>query len=420
MSKIIHAALFRLFLFVPGILLSEEIQYYDREIEFYDQESYGVEEEGRAWSLGGSVEAIFWSAGDPPAGLIAEGGEGIAPRLALELDFFPNDRWYAHATARADRGFDPFSNSDGEVRIDEAFIRFRPFGDSRLNIQIGKSATVFGSWVNGHAYADDPFLTAPLPYRQIIGIGVQNPQSLSPQAILDRATGAAPGVFETSNRIWASTIWGPSYTTGISAFGNAGGWDYGLEIKNSGLSSNPEEWNPELSQYEDPTFTGRIGYRPNAAWSFGGSASRGPYLETSAEEFLPAGVDRGDLPYTIVGLDARWARRDWVISAEAVGAQYETLQAGDLRSLSYSLQARWKMRPGIWLAGRFGQTFNNEARGPGGVPVEFSPDIWRIGFAVGWRVSPELLMKAEYNFTRLDDSRVSDQNLFGLGLNYRF
>lgn len=416
----IRAACFFIFLSVPGVLLSAEVLRYEDEPGISREDVYGVEDAGAAWSFGGSFETTFFSAGDPPAALLGGSGEGVAPRLTLEFDLFPNEHWYAHVTARADRGFDPFTEPDGEVRIDEAFLRFRPFGDSRLNIQVGKSATVFGSWVNGHAYEDDPFLTAPLPYSQILGIGVVNPGLLSPQSIANRASGAALGVFDGPKRNWASTIWGPSYTTGISAFGNVGGWDYGLEVKNSGLPSNPDVWDPELAQYEDPTFTGKIGYRPNAAWSFGGSASHGPYLETSAEQFLPAGVDRGDLPYTILGLDARWAHRNWVLSAEAVGAQYETLEAGDLRTLSYSLQARWKVSPGIWIAGRFGQTFNNEARGPGGEAVEFSPDIQRVGVAVGWRVTPELLVKAEYNFTHLEDSRVSEQNLFGLGANYRF
>ena len=72
------------------------------------------------------------------------------------------------------------------------------------------------------------------------------------------------------------------------------------------------------------------------------------------------------------------------------------------------------------MAGRFGQTINNEAQGPNGEEVEWSPDIWRVGVAIGWRVTPELLLKTEYNFTQLDDPTVDDQNLFGLGVNYRF
>ena len=375
---------------------------------------------GWEWSFGGNIETIFWSTGDPPAGLIEESGENLAPRLTLTLDVQPNEYWYAHLTVRADRGFDPLEDRDGIVRVDEAFVRYRPFGDARLNIQLGKSATVFGAWVNENSYFDDPFLTPPLPYSQIIGISALNPNTLSPEAISNRDLGLAPSVIGSSKRLWSSTVWGQAYTTGLTVFGNVNNLDYGLEVKNQGLPSQPSTWNPDSEEYENPTYTGRLGYRPNAAWALGLSASRGPYLETSAEDLLPQGVDRGDLPYTYIGFDARWSHHDWIVSGEVIGGQFETLEAGDLRTLSYSIQARRKLIPGVWVSGRFGQTWNNKATGPDGEDIEWSPNLWRIGTAVGWRVTSDLLLKAEYNYTSFNTSDLDGQNLFGLGVNYRF
>ena len=399
-------------------LLAGGLELAENHVEF--TESTGSLLKEWEWSFGGNLETVFWSTGDSPAGLIRESGNNFAPRLTLSFDIQPNEYWYAHATVQADRGFDPLEDPDGVVRIDEAFIRYRPFGDPRLNIQLGKSATVFGSWVNEHDYFDDPFLTAPLPYSQIIGISPVNPNALSPEAISHRAQGLAPNVVEAPKRLWSSAIWGQSYTTGLTIFGHAGNFDYGLEVKNQGLPSQPSTWNPDRDEYENPTYTGRLGYRPNAAWALGLSASRGPYLETSAERLLPRGVDRGDLPYSYLGFDARWSHRNWIVSGEVLGGQYETLEAGDLRTLSYTIQARRKLIPGVWIAGRFGQTWNNEAIGPNGEDIEWSPNLWRIGTAVGWRVTSELLLKAEYNYTSFNTSGLNGQNLFGLGANYRF
>ncbi|MDB4547599.1 hypothetical protein N9Z80_05360, partial [Akkermansiaceae bacterium] len=201
-------------------------------------------------------------------------------------------------------------------------------------------------------------------------------------------------IFRAPKENWASTIWGPSYSTGLSLIGAEGKFDYAFEVKNSGLSSLPDQWDPSLGDFDDPTFTARLGYRSDAAWALGLSFSRGPYLEPEGEKFLPAGMDRGDLPQTVIGLDARWAHRDLIISGEIIASEYETLEVGDLRSLSYYLQARWKAAPGLWLAGRFGQTFHNSADGPGGTSLEWAPDHWRAELSAGYRFTPDLLVKA--------------------------
>ena len=371
------------------------------------------------WDLGGQLDTFFWSTNNPPSAFLRSSGESIDPRLTLTLNAQYHTDWLFHATARVDRGFDPAFNSNLEARIDEAFLRYSPF-DQALNIQVGKFATVFGSWVNQHLYFDDPFLTAPLPYSQINGIAVANPNALSPTALSQAAQASTSRIFTLPKESWASAIWGASYGSGISLFGNLDGFEYAFEIKNFGLTRRSEEWNEGLQGFEHPTFTGRVGHRPNAALSYGLSASRGPYLEPAAERLLPAGLDIGDLPYTTIGLDFSWAHRDLIFSGEIIGSQYETLAAGDLRSLTYYTQLRWKFTPSLFLAARWGQTFNNSARGENGESVEWSPDLWRLSGSLGWRATPELLFKGEYNYTSIDDSRVDGQHLFGLGVSYRF
>lgn len=371
------------------------------------------------WELGGQLDTTFWSTGNPASALAGNHGQTLDPRLALTLDIQHNTHWLFHATARADQGFDPAFGSGLEVRLDETFLRYSAF-DNSLNFQIGKFATVFGSWVNQHSFFDDPFLTAPLPYSQIIGLAVANPNALTPNALTQRAQASSSIIYSTPKRLWASSIWGASYGSGVSLSGNRSGFEYALEIKNFGLTRRAEEWDQGLEGFENPTFTGRIGYRPNAGLAYGISASRGPYLEPDAERFLPNGMDIGDLPYTTLGIDFSWSHHNLIFSGEAIGSQYETLATGDLRSLTYYSQLRWKFFPGLSLAGRWGQTFNNEARGQSGETVEWSPNLWRASASLGWRASPDLLFKGEYNYTSIDDSRVDGQHLFGLGASYRF
>lgn len=371
------------------------------------------------WDFGGQIEATYWSTGNPPAALLERPGQTFDPRLVLQLDARFREDWFFHTTARLDRGFDPASSGDFELRIDELFLRYSAW-EGALDLQVGKFATVFGSWVNQHEYTDDPFLTPPLPYSQILGVAVNNPNMLSPSALTQAAQAPTQRLFATPKSSWASTIWGPSYGSGLSLSGQRNGFEYAAEVKNIGLTRRASQWDEGLEGFENPTFTGRVGHRPTASLSYGFSASRGPYLEPESENLLPAGVDIGDLPYTTLGLDFSWAHRDLIFSGEVIASRYETLAAGDLDSLSYYAQLRWKFAPGLWVAGRWGQTFNNDARGEDGEAVEWSPDLWRISGSLGWRATPELLLKTEYNYTFINDSRVDGQHLFGLGANYRF
>ena len=79
-------------------------------------------------------------------------------------------------------------------------------------------------------------------------------------------------------------IWGPDYTSGVSVFGRIGKFDYAAELKNTSLSARPEYWSAAEVQWEHPTVSGRVGFRPNQMWNLGFSASVGSYLQELATE----------------------------------------------------------------------------------------------------------------------------------------
>ncbi len=378
--------------------------------------------DGWEWSLGGSFEnTIFHTDSPAPSLLKFDEDFFYQPRLSLTLDVRPSDRWYFHARTRIDRGFDAADAPDGEIRLDEVFLRYQASEDQMLQFQVGKFATFFGRHVREHDFYDNPFLTAPLPYGEILGVGVRNPFANSSDNIAARANGTQAGVFNSPKRNWATPVWGPSYSTGAAVFGHIKHFDYAFEVKNVNLGAHPNQWDPDLSDFRNPTFSGRLGYRPSAEWDLGFSFSRGPYLNPEAERFLPNGLDRGDLPNTIFGLDARWAHGDFIISGEILYSQFERLQGEDLESLSWYLQARWKASPGFWLATRLGQTMNNEVRGPAGASIPWSPDLFRTEVAAGWRVTPDVLLKAQYSYTESSGGLAGPgENLFGFGGGWRF
>ncbi|MDQ8191332.1 hypothetical protein [Roseibacillus persicicus] len=374
----------------------------------------------RDWEFSGSIENTLWLSNEiPPAFLEFDEGYLYDPSLSLSLDYQPDPRFFLHATATYDQGFDPGTKTDGELRLDALILRYQPFGDNTLNLQAGKFPTFVGNWTPNHNYYDDPFLLAPLPYAAINGINTQNPNDHSPSAIEARASADTPNIHRAKEN-WSSLIWGPSYSNGFAAFGSTEHWDYAFEVKNTALGSNPDEWHLGEGDFAEPTFSGRIGYRPDAAWAFGLSGSYGPYLDADASDKWAPGISRDDFYQTLIGLDARWAHHDWILSGEAFYANYNAL-GEDLQSFSYYLQARYKAAPGFWLAGRFGQTFSNEVTVPSGSEEPWSPDLLRAELAAGWRITPDLLLKGQYAYTLVTNNlSYPNKNLFALSLGYRF
>jgi hypothetical protein len=292
-------------------------------------------------------------------------------------------------------------------------LRWRPFDDQRLNFQIGKFPSVFGAWSAQHDFFDDPFLLAPLPYSQIIGINTRNPDTMTPAAITARANGTSSAFSSLPKDQWTSILWGPGYAEGACVFGATEHLDYAFEIKNAALSAHPDSWTE--MDFNHPALTAHFGFRPDASWAFGLSASRGSWLEKSVP-----GVNRDDLMQNTLGLDVRWAHHDFIVSGEVVLSEFETPAAGDLRTAAWFLQARWKAAPGFWLAARFGQIFANDATGVDGHDVPWQPDVWRAELGAGWRINPNLLLKAGYSYTHTDGNTGAGNHLFGMGMGWQF
>ena len=354
-----------------------------------------------------SLQATYWAGDTPLPGLVdAPDDSFLAPRLQLEASAALGSQLYFHINAGWDRGFDAGNEPDGEVRVDELFARWRFFDDERLSLQIGKFPTVFGAWVAQHDFFDDPFLLPPLAYGQVIGIQSRNAAAMSPEAIAARADGRAPAFSTLSKQNWASIIWGPSYASGIALSGSTSRWDYAFEVKNAALSSHVDDWTPDGELFGRPTLSTRVGFRPDAAWAFGGSGSHGAYLD--------------DLDQTTIGLDARWAHHHWIISGEVIASRFETFAAGNLDVLAWHLQARYKVAPGLWLAARGGQLLRDSATGPQGRQVDWSPAVWRGEIALGWHLSPNLLLKLDYSLTKTDGGFPAGEHLAGVGIGWKF
>jgi hypothetical protein len=362
--------------------------------------------------LSGTLDLEIYHFEQPAPGLIDSNIDTLFnPRLTLFLDAQIGSQIYFFAQSRLDRGFDP-SDHGAQVRLDEYALRVTPWQDGRFTIQIGKFATVVGNWVPRHLSWDNPFINGPLVYENVT-------------AIQDKYAAFSPLAFIYSPYYYGKyafnpVIWGPSYASGISVSGQLGKFDYAVEMKNASLSSRPESWYVTENGFENPTFSGRFGFRPNEAWNFGLSASEGPYFRREAEPTLPPGRDIDDYREFVLGQDVSFAWRHLQVWAEFYEARFEVPRVGNADTFAYYVEAKYKFTPQLFGAIRWNQQLFSTINDGYGHNVRWSPDLGRIDIAAAYRFTPHTQLKLQYDFQHETTGPGDDNHLFAAQFTIRF
>ncbi len=325
-----------------------------------------------------------------PPGLLMENDSFLNYRLSFFLDTRLGPHFYSFVQARMDRGFDP-GEKDFDARLDEYLLRWTPWNDSRLNLQIGKFATVVGSWVQRHDSWQNPLITAPLPYENLTPLADGDPPD-SPTDLLARRH-----VSDVKTE-WLPIIWGPVYATGASVFGSLGKFDYGLEVKNASISSHPYAWEPNGNLWEYPTASARLGFRPSPAWNHGISFSAGPYMTTESSAALPPGKSIGDYNQFTFDYDVSYAWHRWQWWGEVFLTRFQVPNVGNADLVAYYVEAKYKITASLFAAARWNQELYGTINNGLGGQEPWGNDMYRIDLALGYRLTRHLQGKLQYSF----------------------
>ena len=362
--------------------------------------------------LSGTLDLEFYNFQQPAPALIDSNIDNLFnPRLTLFLDAQLGSQIYFFSQARLDRGFDP-TDFGADIRLDEYALRVTPWHDGRFTLQVGKFATVVGNWVPRHLSWENPFINAPLVYENVTAIQDKYPP-FSPLYFI-----YSPFIYQkyTFNPV----IWGPDYATGISASGQLGLFDYAVEMKNASLSSRPESWYITENGFDNPTFSGRVGFRPNEAWDLGFSASEGPYFRREAEPMLPPGRDIGDYREFVLGQDASFAWHHFQLWAEFYEARFQVPNVGDADTFAYYVEAKYKFTPQFFGALRWNQQLFDTINNGSGGNEHWSPDLERIDVAVTYRFTTHAQLKLQYSFQHETSAPNQDNHLLATQFTVRF
>jgi hypothetical protein len=343
--------------------------------------------DGKTWArIGSMTDLSVYAAEEPAPGLLfSDADPFLAPRVSVTGDAGIGDRVLMHVRLRADRGFDPGADKHGDVRLDEYFLQVNLFEPGRAQLRVGKFATAFGGWVSRHLAWDNPLVTAPALYEDMVTVK----DAAAPP---DLAEFVARRDHPETKSTWVPVVWGPSYATGASVSGGVGDFDVTVEVKNSALSSRPAVWDRGFDT--DPTVTGRVGWHPAPAWTLGVSYSQGPYLRERAEPTLPAGAEVDDFDQTTLGLDLTYERHHLQLWSELARSTFEVPQVGDVKVLGGFVEVRYKPAPRLWIAGRWNQSWFDDIPT---LDTSWDRDLRRADLALGYRHSAHVQAKLEYS-----------------------
>jgi hypothetical protein len=261
--------------------------------------------------------------------------------------------------------------------------------------------------VSRHDSWQNPFINAPLPYENLTGIW----DSAAPEDAEDLFLWAHIPRYDdgdySDKSLRLPIIWGPNYASGLAGSGSLGRFDYALEMKNAALASRPESWNITQEGFGHPTFNTRVGFRPNEMWNLGFSASAGPYLLPVASSTLPVGRGIGDYRELVLAQDLSFAWHHFQLWAECYEARFEVPGIGNADTLSYYLEAKYKVTSQLFAALRWNQQLFGTIR-DGGELQKWGSDIWRIDAALGYRFTDYLQAKVQYSLSQQASAQEGD------------
>ena len=364
-----------------------------------------------AGRLSGTFDLEEYYIQQPPPGLIyTEHNFLTNPRLTLNLDLQLGPQVYLFAQTRIDRGYDP-ADDGAQVQAEQYALRYTPWEDGRVNLQVGKFATVVGNWARRHDSWENPFVTPPLVYSNLTSIWGTSAAT----------SGNTLTSWLTADRdLQLPIVWDANYTTGLAVFGTIGQFDYAAEIKNAALASDPEAWSAVNVGFAHPTTSGRLGWRPNEAWNLGVSSSVGSYLLPEAAGTLAPGKGLGDYLQITLAQDASFAWHKWQLWAECYESRFQVPTVGNADTVAYYVEGKYKFTPELSGALRWNQElFNSLSNGAGG-NTAWGANIWSIDAAATYRFSAHLQGKLQYTFQDRGAPVASKQSIVAGQITLRF
>jgi hypothetical protein len=348
-------------------------------------------------TVGGDISASFGSA--DPGFFNYTDYEHSALRM-LQVDVSAAAKAGPHFTLLAEVRSE---NLDG-VSPYALYLRIKPWTTHDFDIQVGRIPPTFGAFARRTYASDNPLIGYPLAYQYLTTI---RPDSL-PASVDELLSKKGLGwrvrytIGDPTPDRGVPLVSAFRWDTGVEAHGTAGILTASAAVT-AGTVSNPLFTDDNSGRQ----IAGRVELRPVAGLVVGTSIARGPFVSNAAATAAGGGGRDSQLTQTAWGGDAEFSRGYYLLRFETIVSDWQLPLAGaanlelPLRSVSTSVEGRYKIMPGLYLAGRADHLGFNDVTGTTGTTTWDAP-VTRIEVGGGFSIQRNLLLKLTYQHDHRD------------------
>jgi hypothetical protein len=300
------------------------------------------------------------------------------------------------------------SENLGGVHPYALYVRIRPWTARDLDIQVGRVPPTFGAFARRTYASDNPLISYPLAYQYLTSLRPDAVPASTDELLRKRSRGwhvqyslgepaAAPGVPLVTAFRW---------DTGAQVHATAGIVSATASVT-AGTLSNPLFSDDNGGRQ----FAGRIEVRPFSGLVGGTSFARGPFVARSAARAAVGESQGNEFTQTAWGGDVEYSRGYYLLRYEAIVSEWRLPMAPPpplqqplrtpLRAVSSSLEGRYKLRPGLYVAARYDHLGFSDVTGT----LETAPwdaPVSRIELGTGYSIQRNLVLKLSYQRNRRD------------------
>jgi hypothetical protein len=228
------------------------------------------------------------------------------------------------------------------------YLRVEPFAHHDFDIQAGRIPSTFGSFARRAYSTDNPLIGYPLAYQYLTSLRSDAVPDTPDDLLRMRARGwlSSFSLGDPTPAAGLPLAEAFRWDTGVQAHGTVGWFEAAVSVSNGSLS------NPLFSDHNDgKQFAGRIVARPVAGLVIGASASRAPFVSSSAA--AAAHARAADFVQRVLGADVEYSRGHYLVRMETVASTYTlpTIQP-HLHATGTLVEGRYKLTPRVHLAAR--------------------------------------------------------------------
>lgn len=365
-------------------------------------------------------------------GRVTIGGDVSASYGTLDPGFF-NYTDYEHsalrmlrvnvsATVKANEHFallgDLQTENLGNVRPYALYLRIRPWATRAFDIQVGRVPPTFGAFGRRTYVSDNPLIGYPLGYQYLTSLRADALPANADELLQKRSLGwlVRYSVGDTGLDHGVPLVNGFRWDTGVQMHGVVGMLSATASIT-TGTLSNPL-FNDDNSGRQ---WAARTELRPVPGLVAGTSFARGAFLRDDAARSALAEVHPHSFMQTAWGADVEYSRDHILVRAEAIATAWEipactvceaTRQTpaidSPLRASSLSVEGRYTIRPGFYVAARAGQVGFSEIAGTTETAPWDAP-VTRVEVGGGYAIQRNLLAKIAYQRNQRDGGRLAER-----------